>query len=155
MRATDGFANSPVEEARGAKLDRHHIWPGILFSLATFLVWCVFARLDFDPHHDGYMLAQAIAIRDGLSEHADVFGQYGPLTPWLQSLALRLPLDPVLAIRITNAALLSLSVYLLTELGRKHPANWPVTWVVGWTSAAILAGTAAWMGWVFWKAISL
>jgi membrane associated rhomboid family serine protease len=25
----------------------------------------------------------------------------------------------------------------------------------GWTSAAILAGTAAWMGWVFWKAISL
>jgi rhomboid protease GluP len=30
-------------------------------------------------------------------------------------------------------------------------------WVplVGWTSAAILAGTAAWMGWVFWKAISL
>lgn len=110
-------------------------WPGITFALATFLFWCWFARLDFDPHHDGYMLAQAVAIRDGLSAHSDVFGQYGPLTPWFHSLALWLPVEPALAIRIANAALLSLSVYLLTEMGRRRPTGWPVSLAVGWTSA--------------------
>lgn len=122
-------------------------WPGIAFALATFLVWCWFARLDFDPHHDGYMLAQAVAISEGLSAHSDVFGQYGPLTPWFQSMALWLPVEPALAIRIANAGLLSLSVYLLTEMGRRRPSGWPVSRAVGWTAAvAWFALCDMWLG---------
>jgi hypothetical protein len=100
-------------------------------SLATFVALMPFARLDFDRHHDGYMLAQAIAIRDGLSAQSGVFGQYGPVTPWLQSWALELPLGPALSLRVFNSALIALTVFLIADIGRNRP-NWsPITYQAG------------------------
>jgi hypothetical protein len=121
-----------------AVLGRQGRWgfvPAALFALLVFALLIPFARLDFDPHHDGYMLAVAIAVRDGLHVHSQVFAQYGPVTPWLQGLALHLPFGPALDLRILNAAFIALGVFLLAESGRVTPKHWPITRAAGWWAA--------------------
>jgi hypothetical protein len=110
--------------------------PAVLAG-ATFLVMWSFGRLDFDRHHDGYMLAQAIAVHQGGSIQADVFAQYGPVLPWLQSAALYLPLGPALALRALNAVFVSVTVFLLADMGRSTPRDWPVSPAVGWWAAVV------------------
>lgn len=78
---------------------RHGVSGSVAFAVASFFLLWPFARLDFDRHHDGYMLAQAIAVHQGASVHTEVFAQYGPVTLWLHSLALFLPMGPALALR--------------------------------------------------------
>ena len=63
-------------------------------SAVAFVSALPFARLDFDPHHDGVMVATAVAIRDGAIVHRDVFAQYGPVAPLLQALALNFLSEP-------------------------------------------------------------
>jgi hypothetical protein len=87
-------------------------------GLLSFVVLGGISLLDFDPHHDGYMLSQAIAIKDGLRIHLDVHGQYGPLTPITQSLFLALPLSEALAIRLWAVSHLSLAAFLIADMGR-------------------------------------
>lgn len=65
-----------------------------IIGLAFFLVQIPFARFAFDSHHDGYMLAAAIGVRDGGVIHRDVFTLYGPVTPLVQATWLLLPMDP-------------------------------------------------------------
>ena len=103
----------------------------------SFIILLPLTRIEFDRHHDGYMLAQAIAIHDGAVVHRDVFAQYGPVTPWLQSLALYLPLGPALAIRVLNAAFIALTIYLLADIGRNRATFSPITY-----SAGLFAATA-------------
>lgn len=116
-------------------------------AIASFFLLWPFARLDFDRHHDGCMLAQAIAVNHGEAVHADVFAQYGPMTPWLQSVALFLPIGPGLALRTLNVALVALTVFLLADMGRRTPRNWPVSTAVGWWAAiAWIALADVWIG---------
>jgi hypothetical protein len=103
----------------------------VALSLVTFVILMPFARLDFDSHHDGFMLAQAIAIRDGLSIHSEISSPYGPVTPWLQSWALSLPLGPALALRVLNSALIALTVFLIADIGRNRHRSSPLTYGAG------------------------
>ena len=120
--------------------------PAILAITSFFLMW-PFARLDFDRHHDGYMLAQAISVHQGGAVHADVFAQYGPITPWLQSLALFLPMGPGLALRTMNVGFIALTVFLLADMGRRAPRHWPVSRSVGWWAAiAWIVLADLWLG---------
>jgi hypothetical protein len=109
--------------------------PASAFGLLTFLLLLPFARLDIDRHHDGYMVAQALAVHQGFTMHSQVFGQYGPVTPWMQSLALFLPVGPVLALRIANSALIAITVFAMADMGRVRPLAWPISRRVGWWSA--------------------
>jgi hypothetical protein len=109
--------------------------PAVAFGFLTFLLLLPFARLDIDRHHDGYMVAQALAVHQGFTMHSQVFGQYGPVTPWLQSLALFLPVGPVLALRIANSALIAITVFAMADMGRVRSSTWPITRRVGWWSA--------------------
>jgi hypothetical protein len=101
-------------------------WYAALLALATFLVLIPVARLDFDRHHDGYMLAQAMAVHEGAAIHRDAFAQYGPVTPWLQSLALYLPTGPGLALRLFTALVIAATVFMMADLGRATPSSWPI-----------------------------
>lgn len=119
----------------------------VVFAVATFILLWQFSRLDFDRHHDGYMLAQAIAVHQGGAVHAGVVAQYGPVTPWVQSLAMYLPIGPGLALRTMNVVFISVTVFFLADMGRRTPANWPVSRAAGWWSAiAWIVLADVWLG---------
>lgn len=111
-------------------------WLATVLALTSFIVLLPFAALDFDDHHDGYMLAQAIAISDGLAIHSDIFGQYGPVTPWIHSLFLSLPLGPAVALRVGNSALIALTIFFLADFARVAPPVWRVSCKAGLLAAA-------------------
>ena len=116
---------------------------GLPASLGIAMVAAVvslpFARLDFDPHHDGVMVAAAVAVRDGLVVQKDVFAQYGPITPLLQGWVLKLGLDPTLGIRLLNVLAIALVAFAIADVGRKMPDFWPISLSAGrWASLAWL-----------------
>jgi hypothetical protein len=83
-----------------------------------------FTRLDFDRHHDGYMLSVAIAHHGGLDLHREVATRYGPLTTWTQELFLHLPVAPAFALRIWTVLLLAGTAAIIADLGRVAPTRW-------------------------------
>ena len=93
-------------------------------GLTFFLIQIPFARISFDSHHDGYMLAAAIGVKDGGVIHRGVMSQYGPTTTLLQSFALLAPLGPALTLRLLTALQLSLTASLVADLGRVAPPHW-------------------------------
>ena len=98
-------------------LSAHRAWliPIVMATLAAVLLFPS-ALNDFDSHHDGYMLAGAVAIRDGAFIHRDVFGQYGPVTPIAQGLFLHVGLPPAVGIRILNVLLIATTVGLISAM---------------------------------------
>jgi hypothetical protein len=113
------------------------IFPYLITLIFSSLYFFNAARLDPEPHHDGYLLATAIAARDGLIPHTQVFNQYGPISSSLLALPLNLGYGPLLTIRISIAVLLVVSCLLVVSIMSK----------VGHT----LAGT---IGIVVWVSIS-
>lgn len=123
-------------------------------GLLAFFTALPFARLDFDPHHDGVMVAAAVAVRDGLVVQRDAFAQYGPVSPILQGWVLKLGLDPVLGIRLLNVLAIALVAFALADLGRKAPQFWPISLSAGrWASLAwlILADFFLWVPQLPWS----
>ena len=106
---------------------------GVPYVLATIaVIWTTsFARIDYDRIHDGAMLSPAIAVHSGLHVHADVMSGYGPVTPWLQSLFLYLPLSPALALRAGTVLTIGLIVFLLADFGRIRPTRSPIGYSTG------------------------
>jgi hypothetical protein len=100
----------------------------IILSFLTFIFLIPFSRLDFDYHHDGYMLAQIIGISNGYEIHKEIFAQYGPVSPLVYSAFLLLPLSPALSIRIGCVFLISIIVFLISDLGRKRIAGFPISY---------------------------
>jgi len=83
--------------------------------------------LDFDSHHDGYVLASAIGVSEGEVLYRDVFWQYGPLQPYfLASLIKALPfMSPLLVARLAGLVLVLLTflVILLQPSFTKQKQN--------------------------------
>lgn len=71
------------------------------------------SRFDPDPHHDGYMFAGAVAASKGLLPNKDFFAQYGPLTPVIQGIWLRIFGERLVNLRILTAILIALTGSLL------------------------------------------
>lgn len=131
-------------------------WNSILSStFITFLTFKLlqpFARIDLDRHHDGIMLAPAVAIHEGLIVHRDVNAQYGPITPIVHSMFLNLDsAGSLYAIRLANLLFISLTVFFISDLGRVAPNNWnlnfnvtkfsAITWIVlcdAWVGVTML-----------------
>ncbi len=67
------------------------VFSGSLFFFA--------APLQADPHHDGVILAPAIAFAEGLPVQSGAFSQYGPLSPILSGLWIQLTEPSLISLR--------------------------------------------------------
>jgi hypothetical protein len=112
----------------------------LAISVLAFGVALPFAHLDFDPHHDGVMVAAAVAVRDGAVIQRDAFAQYGPVTPIIQGFVLKFIHEPVLGLRLVNVIAIAVVAFALADLGRRAPRYWPVSLSVGrWAALAWIA----------------
>lgn len=102
-------------------------WAGCVSGILSFAILVPIARLDPDLHHDGIMSSAAIAVSDLQIPHIDFFGQYGPVSPVLQSLLIIVGVPAVLALRLMNALFISMSIFLLVDLGRAAPRSWGIS----------------------------
>ena len=111
------------------------LWSSVV-GLTTFAILLPLSRLDYDSHHDGIMIASAVAQRQGISVHNGSFAQYGPFSTWLQSLFLLLGQPAAITLRVTNVLVLSLTAFLVSDLGRQSKGTINLSsWTT--TSAAI------------------
>lgn len=97
------------------------MWIGGIGFIATL----PFALLDLDTHHDGVMIAPAVAVADGIPLFSDAFSQYGPVTHWLHGFFLALwPFGEAAGLRVLNTILIAVTAALIIETGRIAPAEW-------------------------------
>lgn len=85
-----------------------------LIRLVVFSYLLLLSLFQTDPHHDGYILGAASGVTSGLSVHAGAFSQYGPMTPLVAGLFMKLFGVSVLTLRIL-AAILVFITYILIE----------------------------------------
>lgn len=138
---------APHSHRRLKVSNSHKLWvsfPYLTTLIFTSLYFLNAARLDPEPHHDGYLLSTAIASKLGLLPHMEVFNQYGPVSSYVLGLILKLDFAPLLTIRLTTAVLLILNALLIVAIMAKinHPVagmlgvvlwastspDWTVTW---------------------------
>ena len=108
-----------------------------LISILNLGILLPQANLDPEAHHDGYMLAGAIAVSGGKVPNRDVFAQYGPLTPLIQGIWLRLFGNNLLNLRILTVLILSLIgilIYILAlpKLGKKISFLIELAWIISY-----------------------
>ena len=97
-----------------------------LFSYFGFLM-----RFDPDVHHDGIMFTPAIAFSEGLLPNRDAFAYYGPGSPIIQGLAIRVLGANLYSIRLLGAAVFALSFTLVFYLLlRRFSINWAITFTL-------------------------
>ena len=72
-------------------------------ALLTALIYFRVAPLQVDPHHDGIILAAAVAVADGHPILSGAFSQYGPLPALIQGPFLWLFNTQLLTLRILTA----------------------------------------------------
>ena len=119
----------------------------VVLSLGTLLLLLPFARIQFDTHHDGYMLATLLGFDSGLPLHSGVVNQYGPITTLIQRLFLELPSGPALSIRLSTTVMISGIVLFISDLGRVCPQSWGIAPRHSLTAAALWVILAdAWRG---------
>jgi len=74
-----------------------------LASLLTVFIYLRVAPLQVDPHHDGIILAAAVAVADGHPILSGAFSQYGPLPALIQGFFLWFFNTQLLTLRILTA----------------------------------------------------
>ena len=109
----------------------------LMMSMSAAIIMLPFSLIDYDRFHDGWMLTSAVAVHSGLTVHGEVFNQYGPLNPWLQGLALYVPVSPAVALRLFTVILTAGVIFLLADMGRKSASESPVS-----HQAGVVAATA-------------
>ena len=101
------------------------------------------AFIDFDPHHDGILLAPVVGLLEGRSLYLEVFSQYGPIPAWLAAGFLFLfPGGDAIGLRILGVLLLGLSAFFIADSGRisnvaqRMPHSATITaallWIFSW-----------------------
>ena len=117
------------------------------FFFAGGLFFYLVALLRFDPdiHHDGIMFTPAIAFAEGKFPHRDFFAYYGPVSPMLQGIFLRLFGYEVLNLRLLSAIILTFTYLLVFKYLKTHTSTvWayvitlitvaPVASILPWSS---------------------
>jgi hypothetical protein len=87
------------------------VFSGTLFFFA--------APLQADPHHDGVILAPAIAFAEGLPVQSGAFSQYGPLSPILSGLWIKLTEPSLVSLRYLaaiQAVMIAISLFFVLKL---------------------------------------
>jgi len=88
------------------------VWIAALLTGVAGLIFYPFASIGVDPHHDGIMLKPAMDVLSGQVLQRDTFSQYGPLTTYLQALALAFS-PTLLSLRLLTVAAYAGSLGLL------------------------------------------
>jgi hypothetical protein len=130
-------SDSQQKKSEGKLPQIWRLFPYLVTLTFTCFYFVNAARLDPEPHHDGYLLATAVGSKEGLLPHSEVFNQYGPMSSYLLGLILKLGFAPLLTIRLTIAILLILSALLVVAIMTK--VNHPVAGMVGailWASTS-------------------
>jgi hypothetical protein len=91
---------SDVSENK-AGVARADVWLALGLAVLAGLAFYPFAAVRFDAHHDGIMLKPALDVLSGQVLFRDTFTQYGPLTTYLQALALAIE-PTLLSIRLLS-----------------------------------------------------
>jgi hypothetical protein len=105
--------------------------PAPAIAIATGAVFFPFARIDYDRHHDGWVLESAVAVHSGMRVHGDVFNNWGPVNSWIQALFMHLPISAGLAVRVVTLLSICLTVFFMADLGRRRPKGSPVSQQAG------------------------
>lgn len=98
-----------------------------IVGLLSFVVLYPAARLDYDPHHDGVMVASALGVAQGGRVQSDVFAQYGPVSAWIQSVLVKSAAEPVVVLRLFTVTVLATTAFLLADFGRRIKKSVTVT----------------------------
>lgn len=129
------------------------------FSIAATAaaVFSVFARFDPDPHHDGFQLAPAIGVSEGMSMHRELYSHYGPVSAWINGAWLSLTDPTLLNLRLLGSIQLSLTAVLLysllVKIGVSRGSSWFVTliWII---SCPVWAYESNYFGLWLWPSIT-
>lgn len=132
---------------------------GDRFSLAAIAatLFSIFARFDPDPHHDGFQLAPAIGVSEGMSVHRELYSHYGPISAWINGAWLWLTAPSLLNLRLLGAIQLLLTAVLLHSLLCKlavpRGASWFVTlvWII---SCPVWAYESGFFGLWLWPSVT-
>ncbi len=125
--------------------DKKRLNNRLIFILSVALSICVFfillplLRLDYDGHHDGVMLASAIANRDGHAVHSEVFAQYGPISVWIHSFFLIFNTPPAITLRVVTGITIAMTFFFIADLGRFTRK------ALGLTSSVTISAALAWI----------
>ena len=118
-----------------------------LFTLVFFVTNIWLARFDVEGFHDGYSLAPAIAVSEGLIPNRDVSYIYGFLSPLIQGFWLKLTGATLLNLRLLNAILVTFNFALsLLVLSRRWSLSLSVLAVscVAFAYTSILPAMIPW-----------
>jgi hypothetical protein len=89
-------------------------------TIVNAFIFLIQAPWDPEGHHDGIMFTAALEASKGKVPNKDFFAQYGPITPFLQGLWLRLTTPTLLSLRIFSALLLTACGILIYVLVSKQ-----------------------------------
>ena len=106
---------------------RNWTLPKILFVLSGALVSYIYFRvapLRADPHHDGVILSAAIGVSEGRDVLSQVFSQYGPLPPMVNSVFISVFGSQLLILRYFAAFQSLLLGVLIFANARRVSSNW-------------------------------
>jgi hypothetical protein len=117
----------------------------VLFT-SLFVYFSFLFRFDPDIHHDGIMYTPALAFSEGLLPNKDAFAYYGPLSPIIQGVALKLFGANLITIRLLGACVFAFSFTLVFHLlAKRISSNWafvftllaalPTASILPWSSA--------------------
>ena len=84
-------------------LFKSEVAKNFLTFVPSGILLLVVAPLEADPHHDGVILAPAIAFSENLPAHVGAFSQYGPLSPILSGMWLKLTEANLISLRYLAA----------------------------------------------------
>ena len=97
----------------------------VFLFTSLFMYFSFLFRFDPDVHHDGIMYTPALAFSEGLLPNRDAFAYYGPLSPIIQGVALKLFGANLITIRLLGACVFALSFTLVFHLlAKRISGNW-------------------------------
>ena len=94
-------------------MKRNVFLTGLLLAPINFFYFFTHLRLDPNPHHDGIVLAAAVANSEYLVPNRDFFTQYGPVAAEISGLWLRFTSPTLLQLRLFHIGLLVLTGLLM------------------------------------------
>lgn len=109
----------------------------ILFITAVWMVGIgslIFRSVrDVNPHHDGVVLAPAIAVARGKTPNLDVFSQYGFLIPYIQGIWLKMTTVNLISLRFFTLLQIVITAIILSLILKRRTGGLIATLIcVSW-----------------------
>ena len=90
------------------------IYFNAVLNILVFAYLVFISKFQTDPHHDGYIIGSSAAITKGMPPQAGAFSQYGPLTPLVAGMFMKVFGVNVISLRLL-AAITVFVIYLILK----------------------------------------